>query len=181
MLIDLSHLQDHDLAASYFKQLTSYYNDKEWLSLGTTMLDMWAECLKELGNAREYISVALTAIASVSTQWLASPNSMRSLVDLIRASDKVDGQITVPLANYFTDMSVCPYVGYFEGSDGFELELRLQNAVKESFKATSMRVQIISISDDSPDSIWLSCETGLVIRQGLNKVKVASKVSVQYN
>ena len=145
------------------------------------MLDMWAECLKELGNAREYIAVALAAIASSSTQLHSSLASMWSLVDLIEASNVVDERIAVPFEKYFTNMSVCPYISQLAGIDGFELEVRLRSAVSESFRASSISVRITAVNGESPDSIWLSCDTGTMVDPGLNRFIVASKVSSHYN
>ena len=142
------------------------------------MLDMWAKCLKELGNLREFISVALRAISCAFGQPPLLLVSQWSLTELIECSKHVNELITVPLEHYFMAWSLGPYVSHWVDSDGFGLELRIQCLVSESFQAASVSVQITSAVEGKQDSIWLSCESGTAIKPGFNKVSLTSKVKI---
>ena len=169
-------LRDYNAAASYFKQLASFYNDGEWVSLGTTMLDMWAESLEELDHVQEYVSVALRALASACTGSSASIGSMWSLKDLIRASAKIHEHISVPFDQYFLERNLDPYISHYTDHDGFKTTTHFRSMLSETFEAKSVQVRIVSIAEEQQSEVWLSSAVGKSIKPGMNKIEVGSKV-----
>ena len=167
--------QDHSVAASYFKQLASVYNDKDWISLGTTMLDMWAQCLQGLDNVKEHIAVALRALASGVSEMGSTLSSIWSFNKLISASSNIDEKIAVPLDHYFLESELHPYVSHYPDQDGFRADLRLRWMLREKFSASSIRVRIISLDNEHRSNIWLSSEKAKLV-PGLNSIEVGSKV-----
>ena len=169
------NFKDYIAAASYFKQLSSFYNDKEWADLGITMLDMWAECLQKLGNVKEYIAIALKALACAADETRSSLSSLWSLNDLIISSVRADEEITVPLGEYFLRSELNPYISHYPDQDGFVTDLRLWSMLSETFNASSVRVKIVSVDDGQRNELWLSCGS-TIFKTGLNKVDVSSNV-----
>ena len=143
------------------------------------MLDMWAKCLKELGNLREYISIALRAVSCITTQPYSLPVSEWSLTELIESSADVIELIMVPLENYFLAWNLGPYISHFVDSDGFGLELHIRSLLNESFQADLVSIQIISVEEGQSDEICLTCGSNMTIKPGTNKISLISKVKVQ--
>ncbi|KAL9124781.1 MAG: hypothetical protein Q9217_005924 [Psora testacea] len=163
---------NYNAAASYFKQLASFYNGKDWVNLGSTMLEMWAECLQNLNNLKEYITVALRALACADAKLRSSLSFLWSLNDLIAVSAKIDGQIAVPLDHYFGGSELDPYIVHHLDRDGFKTSLRLASMLLESFEASSVRVRIVSL-DEHQSELWLSSNR-TVVKPGLNRINVGS-------
>lgn len=173
-----SRLEDYDVAASYFKQLTSSYNDKQWLTLGASMLDSWAQCLEHLGKIRESISVALRAIEA-SKDSSASSTSKSSLKRLIHLSESLSQPMTVPFDHYFSVQKRCKHIRHKEGWPGFLWDFSFSNAFKESFDVESLSVQIVEANDLHPEEIWLCSEPNITISKGTNTIALSSKVGIE--
>lgn len=171
-----SHLKDYSVAASHFRELASCYGDKEWLKLGTTMLDMWAECLQEMGNVKEHITVALRAVASASIHSSSLLTSMWSFNNLIRVSESMNEQVIVPLDQHFVDISLDRHIRHHDGYDGFELDVNFRSLFGQDFSAKSCHVRLIGLGEDKSTELWLSTKKSVRIRPGLNRVIVTSNV-----
>ena len=170
-----SRLEDYDVAATYFKQLTSFYEDKEWLDLGASMLDSWAECLRKLGKTREAISVGLRALEA-SQDHLAKRSPRRRLGRLIEISKSLSEPMTVPFDNYFHVIKQHKRIKHLESWDGFLLDVSFRNTFGDAFDAKSLSVQLVEAGHHHGEEIWLSSEQGININKGTNTVTLSSKV-----
>ncbi|KAL9099184.1 MAG: hypothetical protein Q9163_005282 [Psora crenata] len=163
-------------AASYFKQLASFYNDREWVETGKIMLDMWAECLRKIGNVKEYIVVALKALARAVVEMRSPLTPKWFLNDLIADSATIDQRITVPFDHYLVQREYNPYVSHYPDRDGFRIQLQVESKLYETFKASSVRVKIVSL-DEKRSQLWLSSEN-VSLCPGLNKICIGSAAMV---
>ena len=183
MLTLASHMGDYQTAASYFHQLAPFYAKDDWDSLEMSMLNMYAQCLKNIGRHEEYIRVGLKMVAKLSRQRRSLlsvlPNAAHkplSLSDLISTSRSLKEPITVPLDKYFRDITVDPYPRHYDDHDGFQLQLKLWNATLGAFKAQQVRVQISSIEEEIHSEIWLTSEKIHVLEPGIAAILIGTKV-----
>lgn len=177
-LIDHSILGDFSVAASYFKQLASFYSDKQWFALGSTMLSMWAVCLKEIGNTREYITVSLRASASISNVSPSSLSRPASIAELIEASRTANELISIPAYPYFRLLKGDQTIQHLDGQGGFGLLLQFHSVFREDLEADKISVHLLAVNEGQPYGLELSCASSCNVKKGTNSVQVISKVSV---
>lgn len=175
-LIGHSILGDFSVAASYFKQLTSFYSDKQWLALGSTMLSMWAVCLKNIGNTREYIMVSLRAIASKSSISPSSLSQPASIAALLEASRTTNELISVPADPYFRLLEGDQTIQHLEGQGGFGLLLHFHSLFREGLAADNITVHLLAVDEGQQYELELACASNYNVKKGANSVQLISKV-----
>ena len=171
-----SNFQDYDVAATYFRQLISFYTDKEWQTLSTVMLDMWADCLKSLGNARESIVVALRALTKGKLQDVSFSSFSRSLSSILELSNSLKEPIIVPFDHHFRYNQLHRQIHHFPQKDGFGTMLEFESLFESSFEASRLDVQIHGFGEENDYDIQLSLSADLCIKPGKNSVRLSSKV-----
>ena len=171
-----SILGDFSVAASYFKQLTSFYSDKQWLALGSTMLSMWAVCLKEIGNTREYITVSLRAVASTSNISPSSLSRPASIAELLEASRTTNELISIPAAPYFRLLEGAHNIQHLDGQGGFGLLLHFHSLFHGDLEADNISVHLSAVDEGQQYELELTCASTYTVKKGANSVQLQSKV-----
>ena len=168
-------LKDYKSAASYFDQLAAFYGKTDWMRLEITMLDMHAQCLKELGRAEAYVRVALKAIAAQKEGPGTSYHTDCSLIDVITVSESLLQPMTVSLDDHFRSIQLDPYLHHYSDHDGFQMLLSLQNLLPDAFRADTIRIKITSADKDRAGEHWLSVDGSQEVAKGQCKFLVGTK------
>ncbi|MCJ1467387.1 hypothetical protein MMC07_006011 [Pseudocyphellaria aurata] len=176
---------DYSVAASYFHQLTPYYAKDDWRCLETSMLNMYAECLKNMSRIEEYIHVGLKLVAKLvhekEAPFSIRPNNRSkplSLNILISASKSLRRPISVSMNKYFRNITVDPYLHHCKDHDGFQLQLRLRNCTLETIEAEQIQAQIVSMEDEHRSELWLTAEGFHVLEPGVVDILLGTKVMI---
>ena len=175
-LICHSILGDFSVAASYFKQLTSFYSDKQWLALGSTMLSMWAACLKEIGNTREYIMVSLRAIATTSNVLPSSLSKPASIAELLETSTTTNELISIPADPFFRLLEGDQIIQHLGGQGGFGLLLHFHSLFRERLAVDNITVDLLAVDEVQQHELELTCASQYNVKKGANSVQLVSKV-----
>lgn len=182
MLTANSYLEDYAAAASYFHQLAPFYAKNDWSHLETSVLETYAQCLKQLDRNMEYINIALQILAKTVQRHRTIPQhrtlerASGHLGDLIAASESLDDHISVPMDSYFRDIGLEPFLRHYESHDGFQLLLRFQNLMPETFEAHKIRVRITTVEKEPRYEIWLATEGVQKLEPGSARVLLGSNV-----
>ena len=191
-----SDMEDYIGAASYFHQLAPFYAQDDWADLESSILDMYAQCLKKLGRWDEFIKIALKILAkaaymcrqNVGFQTLkkATPNSWTSLHDekdeagylddLLTASKRLKDPISTQMSSYFADIKVGPYINHCEKKDGFRLNLNLRYLLSAGLEVQQVQVRLLSATEGQTREIWLSSEAPFHMKRGPTTVILWSNV-----
>lgn len=163
-------LQDYKSAASYFNQLSEFYEKTRWKRLEVTMLDMYAQCLKSLGRTEDFIKTALQAIGALEVL----SNTSCSLADIIDSSGSLLQPVTVSLDDHFEDVQLSPYLRHYPHHDGFQMLIELRSLFTEPFWADTIRIKITSTEADKTGEHWLSVDERQEIAPGLVKILVGT-------
>ena len=169
------HLKDYKSAVSYFDQLASFYGKGDWITLEFAMLDMHAQCLKELGRTESFIQVTLKAMALQKEGLDLSSHTYSSLSEIITDSSSLLQPLTVPLDDHFHDVKVNPYLLHYPNHDGFQMILCLRSLLPESFQADTVRIKLISAEKERSGEHWLSIESPQQVQKGQCKFQVGTK------
>lgn len=174
---------DYGVAASYFHQLAPFYAKDDWASLEMSMLNMYAECLKNMSRDEEYIQVGLKIVAKLVRENEApffiqptdGPEPL-SISKLIHASRSLGKPISISMNSYFRSIAVDPYLHHCKDHDGFQLQLRLCNCTLEAVEAQQIQVQIISTEEEHHSELWLTAEGSHVLEPGIVTILLGTKV-----
>ncbi|KAH0559500.1 hypothetical protein GP486_003985 [Trichoglossum hirsutum] len=201
------HLGDYATAAAYFHRMAPFYAEEGWSLVETSMLVMYARCLKEMRRNEEYIDVALKLLAKAVAREkrLVSrrrggdtgmfgrdlgfePNdcfdgrvvATRGYVqDLASLSKELSLEITVQMSRYFDDIYVEPYPRHPSDRDGFQLQLRMRHLLEDDLEVQSARVRIVGATGGQGREIWLESSSRFVLKKrGLSRVWVGSNAVI---
>ncbi|KAL9010230.1 MAG: hypothetical protein Q9173_004815, partial [Seirophora scorigena] len=180
------HAKDYSSAASYFRQLASFYYNSEWTRLEFPMLDLYAHSLRHLDNKQDFAWVGLQILAKIAHRS-QSPFRIAQqlplhdlgglghyLKDTFDTSKSLSHPLFTTFNKYFGDVFLDPYIYHFEGRDGFYMYVKLQSLMPETFEAHEMLVKLVSNDNEQRRSIWLSAETVQLLRRGPNQVLIES-------
>jgi trafficking protein particle complex subunit 10 len=204
MMADLAvlkfHLEDYATAATYFHRMAPFYADGGWAAVETSLLMMYARCLRQLNNKKEYVNTLLKLLTKAAARELhniarrngddiKSRHSIGDFIDddliategyvedLLKSAKDLDEEVPVLMSNYFADISVDSHPVYHPDKDGFKLQLKFRYLLEESLPVRAARVRIVSTAGGSGREIWLQPVEGLVIKRGINRTWVETNVS----
>ncbi len=191
-LIVSSLLEDYEVAASYFRQITTFYAKDDWSDLELLTLDLNAQCLHHVEQNGDYVRVGMKTLAKriqgeaairqqpqlIRLAKVCQPTQRAtgSLSTIIGASKLLKEQIPLPMDSYFDHIDMGMYVRHSADDDGFQFPLILKSLLPESFMAESVRVQILSVEEDQRSELWLHANSH-TIEPGMSKIWLGSNVS----
>ncbi|KAJ4362107.1 hypothetical protein N0V95_001564 [Ascochyta clinopodiicola] len=172
----------------------SLYAKSRWNGVVATMLKMYARCLKKLNRKDEYIRTLLDLLARSSASRVSlSSSSKRASDDVISTmpqdwlnDDKVDTggvlnelvtysqqlpyDVSVQMADYFTDIAVEPYVRHYEDRDGFQLRLQFRHILEDEIEIRAAKIRLVSADSTTAKDVWLETPEAMTIKRGLTRV-----------
>jgi hypothetical protein len=195
-----SELGDYAAAAMYFGRMASLFAETRWNTVETTMLKMYAQCLKKLNRKDEYVRTLLDLLAKSAASRLSMRSSFKraEAVDTNKMpkdwlnDDKVDTtgvfrqliaySAQLPkdknplMAKYFCDIVVEPYVRHFDNKDGFQLRLQFRHILEDDIEIDQARVRLTSATGAQGKEIWLERSRPIEVKKGLCRLWLGSNV-----
>lgn len=184
----------------YFGRMASLFAETRWNTVETTMLKMYAQCLKKLNRKDEYVRTLLDLLAKSAASRLSirSSSERASAIDTNKMpkdwlnDDNVDttgvfGQLidyspqlpydkNAPMAKYFNDIVVEPYVRHFDDKDGFQLRLQFRHILEDDIELDQAKVRLISATSAQGKEIWLESSELTKVTKGLCRLWLSSNV-----
>lgn len=196
-----SELGDFAAAATYFGRMASLFAESRWNFVETTMLRMYAECLKKLNRKDEYVRTLLEILAKSTSKFksLRSSSKPASVLktfdetkywldddkvdtdgvfqELISFSEQLPYDVSVPMSKYFGDIKVEPYVTHFDEKDGFRLWLQFRHLFDDEIQLKQAKVRLISANSAQGKEILLESDGPTVVKKGISRIRLSSNVS----
>ena len=200
MLIWFSELGDFAAAAMYFGRMASIFGESRWNTVGTTMLQMYAKCLKKLNRKDEFVRTLLDVLAKSaaskkSNRTLSRKASSESLLhmskdwlnddqidttgilgELIDYSQQLPYDVSVQLAKYFNNCIVEPYLRHYDKKDGFQLRLQFRHVLEDEIELDQARVHLVDASSAQGKDIWLESNETVRVKKGICRLWLGSNV-----
>jgi hypothetical protein len=178
----------------------SLYAKSRWNSVVATMLKMYARCLRKLNRKDEYIRTLLDLLARSSASrvslssfskradedktptmpqdWLDDDKIDTSgvLNELVNYSQQLPYDVSVQMADYFTDVIVEPYVCHYEDKDGFQLRLQFRHILEDEIEIRAAKVRLVSANSTTAKDIWLETPDAMIIKKGLTRTWLGCNV-----
>lgn len=187
----------------YFGRMASTFGETGWNTVETTMLKMYAECLKKLNRKDEFVRTLLEVLAKSAASkrslriankggaptdtvqtpsyWLNDDqvNTSGTFKDLVVYSQQLPYDVNVQMAKYFNDIVVEPYVRHFDEKDGFQLRLQFRHLLEDDVDFDNAKVRLIDANSAQGKDIWLESTETAQIKKGLCRVWVSSNVGTR--
>jgi hypothetical protein len=195
-----SELGDYAAAAMYFGRMASLFAETRWNTVETTMLKMYAQCLKKLNRKDEYIRTLLDLLAKSAASRLSMRSSSKRastmatntlpkdwldddnvdttgvFAQLISYSHQLPKDKNAPMAKYFSDIVVEPYVRHFDDKDGFQLRLQFRHILEDDIELDQAKIRLISATSAQGKEIWLESSKITTVAKGLCRLWLSSNV-----
>lgn len=176
----------------------SLFAKSRWNTVVATMLKMYARCLRKLNRKDEYIRTLLDLLARSAASRISLSSSSKQasissmpddwlnddkvdtggvLNELINYSQQLPYDVSVQMAEYFTDIAVEPYVRHYEDRDGFQLRLQFRHILEDEVEIRAAKVRLVSAHSTTAKDIWLETPEALTIKKGLTRVWAGCNVS----
>ncbi|KAL8850953.1 MAG: hypothetical protein Q9221_004153 [Calogaya cf. arnoldii] len=182
--------QDYASAASYFRQLSSFYYNNDWTRLEIPMLDLYANCLKHLDRRQEFCRIGLQIIAKTTSRQplLQKPTEIRLhhtpinvdhyLQEVVNISSSLEQPVSTPLHLHFEDVRLERYIRHVDGQDGFRMSLQLRNIMSAAVEAQDIRVKLVSLEEEQRFDIWMISQGPQLLQTGMSDVVLQSTTDV---
>ena len=179
----------------------SLFAKSRWNTVVATMLKMYARCLKKLNRKDEYVRTLLDllarssasrisfssasgrtnddAVSSMPSDWLNDDkiDTIGVLDELTNYSQQLPYDVSVQMAEYFTDIAVEPYLRHYEYKDGFQLRLQFRHVLEDEIEIRAAKIRLVSATSTTAKDIWLETPQALTIKKGLTRVWLGCNVS----
>lgn len=179
----------------------SLFAKSRWNTVVATMLKMYARCLRKLNRKDEYVRTLLDLLArSAASRMSFSSSSKRAsagsssnmandwhnddkvdtsgvLSELVSYSQQLPYDVSVQMADYFTDITVEPYLRHYKDRDGFQLLLQFRHILEDEVEIRAAKVRLVSANSTTAKDIWLETPEATTIKKGLTRVWVGCNVS----
>lgn len=179
----------------------SLFAKSRWNTVVATMLKMYARCLKKLNRKDEYVRTLLDllarssasrisfssasgrtnddAVSSMPSDWLNDDkiDTNGVLDELTNYSQQLPYDVSVQMAEYFTDIAVEQYLRHYEDKDGFQLRLQFRHVLEDEIEIRAAKIRLVSATSTTAKDIWLETPQALTIKKGLTRVWLGCNVS----
>jgi len=184
------------------------FAETRWNFVETTMLKMYAQCLKKLNRKDEYTRTLLDLLAKSAAKkksirvsrksfqpkpipdedigrntfsWLDDDNAETDGLfhELLEYSEQLPYDITVPMSRYFGDILVEPYVRHYDDRDGFQLRLQVRHLLEDDILVEKARIHLIHVTPGQGKEMWLDIEDNMLVKKGLFRTWLDSNVSIR--
>ncbi|KAI9815803.1 MAG: hypothetical protein M1827_002199 [Pycnora praestabilis] len=199
------HQGDYATAAAYFHRMAPVFAEKRWNLVETSMLKMYAHCLKELNRGDEYIRVVLKLLRKAASRekaeihrrggvhvgsmnvesanldsWLDDDviETGGYVKDLFTYSKESQHEVSTPMSWYFTDISVDPFPQHYSDKDGFQLSLRMRYLLEERLEIRNAKLRIVGTVGGQSRDIWLESEESITMKRGIITLLVGTNASI---
>jgi hypothetical protein len=185
----------------YFGRMASLFAESRWNTVETTMLKMYARCLKKLNRKDEYVRTLLDLLAKSAasrmsfktTSKRASANDISDMPrdwlnddkvdttgvfgELINYSQQLPYDVTVQMSKYFGDTSVEPHVRHYDDKDGFQLRLQFRHVLEDEVEIKAVKIRLVSANSTTGKDIWLESSGPMQLQKGLSRLWLGCNVS----
>lgn len=185
----------------YFGRMASTFAEARWNTVESIMLQLHAKCLKKLNRKDEYVRTLLDLLSKSAASSLSSsvPSTQAEpgvlsdqsngwlnddqvdtagiFNELIDYSQQLPYDVTAPMSKYFGDIKVIPYVGLYDGKDGFQLLLSFRHLFEDELTIKSAKVRLVSVDSNQSKDIWLEHSKPIAWKKGLVRLSLDCNVS----
>ncbi|KAG0636053.1 trafficking protein particle complex subunit 10 [Tuber brumale] len=200
------HLKDYASSVKHLEKMTKFYADQGWGLIETTLLGMYAKCLKEMSRSEDYIRVLLKLLAkssaaerarlrrrgvavldgderaapvntSLDAQHFEEEVGVDGCVEkIITLSLEIEKEITTPMSHFWDNIVVDPYPRHLDDRDGFEVLVKMRYLLEEEMEVQKLRVRIVNTIGQVKE-VWMDALGPITMKRGVVKVFARSSIT----
>lgn len=192
-------------AATHLEKMTKFYADQGWGLIETTLLGMYAKCLKEMDRREEYIKVLLKLLAKSSTaererlrrrgigapsygpiekQGLANDYTLEEeaavtgyVNSIVDLSKDAAKEISVPMSHFWADIVVDPYPQHMNDRDGFEVLVKMRYLLREEMEVQKIKVRVVNTIGQVKE-VWMETQEPTIMRKGIVRALARTNITI---
>lgn len=185
--------------------MTKFYADQGWSLIETTLLGMYAKCLKEMDRKEEYVKVLMKLLANSSSAErarlhrrgvgaledgsveeqdtldnyiLEEEAAVTGYVDnIVELSKDIPKDISAPMSHFWSDIVVDPYPRHLDDRDGFEVVVKMRYLLKEDMEVQKIRVRIVNTIGQVKE-VWMETQEPTVMRRGIVRALARTNITI---
>lgn len=183
--------------------MTNFYEEQGWGLIETTLLGMYAKCLKEMQKPEEYVNVLLKLLTKSASaenirvrrragkdgnETAPTQPPVQSTVEhvdvhgyvaeLVALSNEVSGEIITPMTNLWSDMAVDLYPRHFSDRDGFEVTVKLRYLLSDQLPIDRITVKVVSVATSQSRELVLESTAPVIMRTGIVRAVVSTAQTI---
>lgn len=185
--------------------MTKFYADQGWGLIETTLLGMYAKCLKEMDRKEEYVKVLMKLLAKSSSVERVrlhrrgigalddDPIEKQGPLDdylpeeeaavtgyvnsIVELSKDIAKEISAPMSHFWSDIVVDPYPRHLDDRDGFEVVVKMRYLLKEEMEVQKIRVRIVNTIGQVKE-VWMETQEPTVMRKGIVRALARTNITI---
>lgn len=185
--------------------MTKFYADQGWGLIETTLLGMYAKCLKEMDRKEEYVKVLMKLLANSSSAERArlhrrgigalddDPVEKQDTLDnfileeeaavtgyvnnIVELSKDIPKEISAPMSHFWSDIVVDPYPRHLDDRDGFEVMVKMRYLLKEDMEVQKIRVRIVNTIGQVKE-VWMETQEPTMMRKGIVRALARTNITI---
>lgn len=185
--------------------MTKFYADQGWGLIETTLLGMYAKCLKEMDRKEEYVKVLMKLLANSSSAERArlrrrgigaledDPIDKQGPIDdyileeeaavtgyvnsIVDLSKDISKEISAPMSHFWSDIVVDPYPRHLDDRDGFEVVIKMRYLLKEEMEVQKIRVRIVNIIGQVKE-VWMESQEPTKMKRGIVRALARTNITI---
>ena len=178
--------RDFEAATAYLSRIASFYGNGEWTALEGAFLELYANCLKELGHHGEYVSNLLKLLTQMCGRQQRRQSSLAAssaidgyLIDLLSFSKKLTSSVYAKLSDFFFVERLATDIHQYEDKDGFfiplEISFRLGGPIE---LAQGLKMSLSAVADSSTSTIIMASPQPIKLGRLPKRIVLDSNLSV---
>ncbi|KAH6642789.1 TMEM1 family protein-like protein [Boeremia exigua] len=180
----------------------SLFAKSRWNTVVATMLKMYARCLKKLNRKDEYVRTLLDLLARSSASRISFSSASKRASDdgisnmppdwlnddkvdtggvlneLVNYSQQLPYDVSVQMADYFTDIAVEPYIRHYDDKDGFQLRLQFRHILEDEVEIRAAKIRLVSATSTTAKDVWLETPETMTVEKGLTRVWLGCNLNI---
>ncbi len=118
-------------------------------------------------------------VKSSKKSALSDTSPIRGLLpDVLEISKDLPNEISLPLANFFSDVELEDLPVYGNKRDSFSVTLKLRSLLPDDLPLDSAKLRMVGSTGGQTREIWLESKRGIRLRPGQGEIQFHSNVGV---
>ena len=185
---------DYAIALNYLSKVVPLFANQDWQDIEQGLSDIHLKCLKKLNRKDDYVRMAMSMLSKAAARkrlvnfrsgFESRPDaehelSSHLLQDAAEVSASLPCDVIVSINDFFTGVSINPYIEHFVDKDGFSVTLSLRSLLAEELNIDSVQMKIKCTEPPFRD-LWLESDGPLLLTPGTNHIRLETHVSPSAN
>lgn len=177
---------DFETAANLFRRLSTFYASGSWSSLSGTLLELYANCLKQMDRIEEYLNILIQLLSLYGQTRKTKEFALHGDIlvanyvdELLKSSQQLSKRVSIPFHRFFSLPANPIFIYHRNNSDGFLLNLKMCCLLDKDIEIPDgVKLTLKSATDFYAPSIILASAKDIKVKAIPTDLVLSSNVTV---